>query len=608
MPPPRPAQYEALAVWDLVAIRQRQQRLERRMKRAEKILAEARWDNESRMWRRGIVNGLKLFPAIMQEDETQGKKTTYKTDKGSSIQKETQRSWVDEDDSDDKEFLNQLLHDRPPPYAISDTAPSTSAGPENPAPSKGITNTVQTSETVLIQNGVRVPTAPDAQIQLQPPLIQRLYPDVPVLETSTSLMVPPDPIYTRSKLVQIEPVPHLLPQQQLIPGYNPVAGPQSVPAPATVSQALGVSAPRGLGPGQTPAAISLPITVGPPVPLYAQEARRQAELSVLAPQTLSTDTTQSPLMQSGNILLQGFSVQQLNEWLEKTSASQTTASTAERSEKDEYLNFVRLGMVAAELVEGTMGVNRLESYTEVELRYLCPKITKEVGKVHQRLANLADKYDIDIENTKHLKRSYRLDFDSKDFDHMRSTGKKAHLKEILQSAQIWGALEKWEGRWAKKRDKEKGDSPEPKQAKAAPDTGTVKMLPIRETAGGLLVHVPWSRGDILSFTNDYSRLRKKPIEWYQQTDRFVKLAKCLWEDLNTLFKIIVPPDLWQERCGWADTGTARDKVTGAPSEEAMKYYHKVFEFLKKKVSPKVTDWQKIDQTSQEAKESIHAYY
>ncbi|KAJ1156041.1 hypothetical protein NDU88_008766 [Pleurodeles waltl] len=40
----------------------------------------------------------------------------------------------------------------------------------------------------------------------------------------------------------------------------------------------------------------------------------------------------------------------------------------------------------------------------------------------------------------------------------------------------------------------------------------------------------------------------------------------------------------------------------------MKYYHKVIEFLKQKVSPKVTDWQKIDRTSQEVKESIHAYY
>ncbi|KAJ1174293.1 hypothetical protein NDU88_006115 [Pleurodeles waltl] len=174
---------------------------------------------------------------------------------------------------------------------------------------------------------------------------------------------------------------------------------------------------------------------------------------------MSVDASQTPLMQSGNTSLQGFSVQKLNKWLGNNKTSQPAIVTAEKSERDDYLNFVRLDVEAAELVEGTIGVNRLESYTEAELRYLCPKITKEVGKVHQRLANLADKYNIDIENTKHLKRSYRLDFDSKDFDHMRSAGIKAHLKEILQSAQIWEALEKWEGRWAKKRDKEKGDSP-----------------------------------------------------------------------------------------------------------------------------------------------------
>ncbi|KAJ1150123.1 hypothetical protein NDU88_002921 [Pleurodeles waltl] len=222
-----------------------------------------------------------------------------------------------------------------------------------------------------------------------------------------------------------------------------------------MNRAMGVNAQQGLGPGQSPAAISLPMTIGPPVPLYAQgkpgvwdqgvmtqeairggftgtpqlmtpreqtaeglrslldlspigaplETMRQAGLGVLTPQILSANTSQAPLMQSGNISLQGFPVQQLNEWLEKINASQTTAVTAERSERNEYLNFVRLSVEAMELVEGTMGVNRLESYTETELRYLCPKITKEVSKVHQRLANLADKSNIDIENTKHLKRS-----------------------------------------------------------------------------------------------------------------------------------------------------------------------------------------------------------
>ncbi|KAJ1203548.1 hypothetical protein NDU88_007333 [Pleurodeles waltl] len=434
-PPPRPAQYEALAIWDLMAIKQRQEKFQRRIKRAEKTLAEARWDNESKMWRWGIVDGLKLFPAITQGDETQGKKATCKTDKDSSKPKETKRSWEEEDDSDNKEFLNQLLHDRPPPYAVSDNVPSTSAGPENQTQEKGVTNTAQTSDTGSIQNGVSVPTAPDMQLQLQPPpQIQRIYPDVPVLETTTNVIVPPDPIYTKSRLVQIEPTPQLLPQpqQQLIPGYNPAAGPPLVPAPASENQTFGVAAPRSFGPGQTPASISLPITVGPPVPLYAQgkpgmcdqgvmtqdvirgrsivtprlmvpgeksvkkprslldlspveaplEAMGQVGLGVLTSQTISLNASQSPMMHAGNISQQGFKVQQLNEWLEKTYASQKTTVTAvepEKSEKDDYLNFVRLGVDAAELVEGTMGVNRLESYTEAELRYLCPKITKEVG-------------------------------------------------------------------------------------------------------------------------------------------------------------------------------------------------------------------------------------
>ncbi|KAJ1084706.1 hypothetical protein NDU88_004852 [Pleurodeles waltl] len=70
---------------------------------------------------------------------------------------------------------------------------------------------------------------------------------------------------------------------------------------------------------------------------------------------------------------------------------------------------------------------------------------------------------------------------------------------------------------------------------------------------------------------------------------------------------MVPAD-GQRGVDWPTVEPARDKVTGLPSEEVIKYYHKVIEFLKQKVSPKVTDWQKIDQTSQEAKESIHAYY
>ncbi|KAJ1193221.1 hypothetical protein NDU88_002525 [Pleurodeles waltl] len=288
------------------------------------------------------------------------------------------------DDSDDDEFLNQLLNGRPPPYAIDDNRPSTSTGRVSSTKNKVTMNPVQVSPVSTpgpVQNSISMSTAPDIQSQLQTPQVQRLYPAVPILETTTNLMVLLDPTYMRPKLIQTEPTPPLLPQpqQQMVPNYTLVTGLQSAMAPV-INQNIGVNAPQVLGNRQTPATISLPITVGPPVSMYAQA---------------------------------------------KPSAKGET--------------------------------NRVVS----------------------------------------------------------------------------------------------------------------------------------------------------------ATDRFVKLAKCLWEDLNTLFEIIVSADLWLEckrSVDWPAAEPARDRVTGAPSPEVMKYYYKVIEFLKQRVSTQNVDWQKIDWAAQEPKESIHAYY
>ncbi|KAJ1166230.1 hypothetical protein NDU88_006638 [Pleurodeles waltl] len=127
--PPRPAQFEALAIWELTAIRQQQQKFERRMRKAVKTLAEASWDSVQRVWRRETIDGVRLFPAIAQEGEDKWRKATYKTDKSPSQGKEVRKPWSEVDDSDDDEFLNQLLNDQPPPYAINENTPSTSACP-----------------------------------------------------------------------------------------------------------------------------------------------------------------------------------------------------------------------------------------------------------------------------------------------------------------------------------------------------------------------------------------------------------------------------------------------------------------------------------------------
>ncbi|KAJ1098685.1 hypothetical protein NDU88_003792 [Pleurodeles waltl] len=84
-------------------------------------------------------------------------------------------------------------------------------------------------------------------------------------------MVPSDPAHVRPKLIHTDPTPPLLPQaqQQMITNYTSVTGPQSAIAPI-MNQSMGVNTPQVLGNRQMPAVISLPITVAPPVPLYAQ--------------------------------------------------------------------------------------------------------------------------------------------------------------------------------------------------------------------------------------------------------------------------------------------------------------------------------------------------
>ncbi|KAJ1134513.1 hypothetical protein NDU88_000964 [Pleurodeles waltl] len=47
--PPRPAQFEALAIWELMARQQQQKKFETRIRKAEKTLADARWDNAQKV-------------------------------------------------------------------------------------------------------------------------------------------------------------------------------------------------------------------------------------------------------------------------------------------------------------------------------------------------------------------------------------------------------------------------------------------------------------------------------------------------------------------------------------------------------------------------------
>ncbi|KAJ1167753.1 hypothetical protein NDU88_008142 [Pleurodeles waltl] len=642
--PPRPAQFEALAIWELIARNQQQKKFETRIRKVEKTLADARWDSTQKVWRSDVLQGIKLFPAITDEAETEGRKATHKTNRSQSRDRENNRNSKRSDESDDEEFIIQLLNDRPQPYVESEKGSSIITAP--PEPIQGnVTPNLRISQR---QSSSDMPFSP------QIPQVQRIYPDVPKLKpvdnyqpqvqrhccnehnmgmTSDS-MAQGGQNYQRPTLIQAESTQFLIPQKQAqeVPRYTRVTESQ-LGMPAMMNHNVGINMPQNLGNRQNPDAISLSITVGPPVALYIQAnpnacdqgvviqsgtGRRYIENTpettsiatlpnglgslsefspipicapatvvrssppLIVPLTSKTETLQQPSVAVDvSATLMGLNAQQLTQWFNSLNSPQSTSS----GKGEEYLNKIRLGMEADELVEGTMGLNRLESYTEEELRYMCPRITREVSSIHKKLQEIADRNEIDI-------------------------GMKTHLKKILQSVQVWRCLDKWESRWVKKKDKKKENTPE-RNEKAQQNDDLITMLPMRETAGGKLVHVPWHRCDIQSFTDDFPKLREKPIKWYQQTDRFVKLAKCLWEDLNALFEIVVPADLWEDckrAVGWPTSEPERDRDRGAPSPTVMSLYQKVIEHLKTKVASKNVDWQRIDRTAQEVKESIHAYY
>ncbi|XP_078535032.1 uncharacterized protein LOC144821684 [Lissotriton helveticus] len=176
--------------------------------------------------------------------------------------------------------------------------------------------------------------------------------------------------------------------------------------------------------------------------------------------------------------------------------------------------------------------------------------------------------------------------------------------------QKWGDVERWRSRWAKKREEVRSRQVTPEFALREVEKPE-QLCPMREVPGGKYVHVPWSRQDIVSFTNDFPKLREKPVDWYRQVERFVKVQKCLWKDLDGFFDIVVPVDLWTQckiNIDWPSEEYPRNKETGEPSKEVMRKYEQVIQHLKEKVPAKETDWTKIDRTTQERDETVHSFY
>ncbi|KAJ1081624.1 hypothetical protein NDU88_001802 [Pleurodeles waltl] len=171
-PLPRPAQFEALAVWELVARQQQEMKFKRRMKRVEKSLAEARWDWEQKRWRAETLHGIKLFPAITEEDETEKEDNDKESESAGT--KKKKKLYVEDEDSDVEDLITQLLRDRPPPYETYSEGPSTSAATTAPAQVSGTEGAVQTDSGQIPgveQNTPNAGTTTVVQAQMHPPSI-----------------------------------------------------------------------------------------------------------------------------------------------------------------------------------------------------------------------------------------------------------------------------------------------------------------------------------------------------------------------------------------------------------------------------------------------------
>ncbi|KAJ1191987.1 hypothetical protein NDU88_001300 [Pleurodeles waltl] len=208
----RPAQFEALAVWELVARQQQELKFNRRMKRVEKSLAEARWDWEQKRWGMATMKEIKMFPSITEGDNSD--KGDSAKEEESEGKKKRKKSYVGDDDSDVEDLITQLLRDRPPPmttYAggrgISVTAP-----PATPGTSQGAAGAVQAEGGQLpgaVQSTPVAGTSAVAEAQVHTPSVPRVYPDVPVLETVSNIVVPREQVLPKPMLVQTDPTPML---------------------------------------------------------------------------------------------------------------------------------------------------------------------------------------------------------------------------------------------------------------------------------------------------------------------------------------------------------------------------------------------------------------
>lgn len=119
--------------------------------------------------------------------------------------------------------------------------------------------------------------------------------------------------------------------------------------------------------------------------------------------------------------------------------------------KAKKLDVVRLKAEVDEIIYGSLPLERMELYEQDELLFVAKNVTRRARTAHEKLAELAQKYNVDLTRTKMLQASHRLHYSDQELDEKRAVGLKTHIRELIVGIHAWTKLDHWEERWSKKK-------------------------------------------------------------------------------------------------------------------------------------------------------------
>lgn len=98
------------------------------------------------------------------------------------------------------------------------------------------------------------------------------------------------------------------------------------------------------------------------------------------------------------------------------------------------------------LILGTISSDRLKTYQDDELMFMCKSITWKAKNLHERIEETAAEMGVDIKRSKLLQKSNRVDFTEKDIENMNTSGRRTQIKELMVVLRKWGDVDRWKSK------------------------------------------------------------------------------------------------------------------------------------------------------------------